>query len=227
MMARMEVGSSISHRALTALLLACAAAASAQQGSAPSPAQAIYTCTDDRGHVITSDRPIAACIDRPQTELNPSGTVRRTIGPSLSGSERAAQEAKDRQAREEQTKQAEEKRRDRALLVRYPNRAAHDKERVQALGQVDDVLRAAQKRLAELQTQRQTIAAEFEFYKKDPSRAPASLQRDKADNAHSIDVQTQFIAEQEAEKKRINARFDDELAKLKQLWALQAPSAKR
>ena len=223
----MKVGSSISHRALTALLLACAAAASAQQGSAPSPAQAIYTCTDDRGHVITSDRPIAACIDRPQTELNPSGTVRRTIGPSLSGPERAAKEAKDRQAREEQAKQAEERRRDRALLVRYPNRAAHDKERAQALGQVDDVLRAEQKRLTELQTQRQTIAAEFEFYKKDPSRAPASLQRDKTDNAHSIDVQTQFIAEQEAEKTRINARFDDELAKLKHLWAMQAPSATR
>ncbi|WHZ09760.1 MAG: Exonuclease SbcC [Burkholderiaceae bacterium] len=223
----MEVSSSISHRAWIALLFACAAAASAaQQGAAPPPTQAIYTCTDDRGHVITSDRPIAACMDRPQTELNPSGTVRRTIGPSLTGPERAAQQAKEGLAREEQAKQAEEKRRDRALLIRYPNRAAHDKERAQALGQVDDVIRAAQKRLAELQTQRQDIAAEYQFYQKDPSRAPASLQRETADNAHSIDVQTRFVAEQEAEKKRINARFDDELAKLKQLWALQAPVAR-
>jgi hypothetical protein len=224
---RIEVGSSISYRAAAALLYACAAATSAAaQGSAPPPTQAIYTCTDDRGHMITSDRPIAACMDRPQTELSPSGTVRRTIGPSLTGPERAAQEAKDRVAREEQVKQAEEKRRDRALLVRYPNRAAHDKERAQALGQVDDVILAAQKRLAELQTQRQNIAGEFDFYQKDPSRAPASLQREAADNAHSIDVQSRFITEQEAEKKRINARFDDELAKLQPLWKMQSPVAR-
>ena len=33
-------------------------------------------------------------------------------------------------------------------------------------------------------------------------------------------VQTKFIADQEQEKRRVNLRFDEELVKLKQLWAL-------
>ncbi len=187
--------------------------------------QSIYTCTDSKGNVLTSDRLIAACMDRTQTVFGPGGTVLRTIGPSLTGPERAAQEAQQKRAQEELNRQLEEKRRDRALLVRYPNKSVHEQERAAALAQVDDVIRAARKRVTELQVERQNIDTEFEFYKNDPTRAPALLKRQADDNARSAAVQNRFIAEQEAEKKRINARFDDELVKLKQLWALQAPPA--
>ena len=37
---------------------------------------------------------------------------------------------------EEQARIDEEKRRERALLVRYPDRALYDKERAEALGQI-------------------------------------------------------------------------------------------
>lgn len=209
----------LTRGALAALLLAGCMGSAAAQG--------IYTCTDGKGRVLNADRPIADCIDRTQKELNPSGTVRRTVGPSLTAQERAAQEAQQKLVQEEQARQREEKRRDRALLIRYPNRAVHDQERAQALSQVDDVIRAAKKRVSELQAERQNIDAEFEFYKKDPTRVPSSLQRQADDNARSTVVQSRFIAEQDAEKKRINARFDDELVKLKQLWALQVPAAIR
>ena len=36
-------------------------------------------------------------------------------------------------------------------------------------------------------------------------------------------MQQKFIADQEQEKKRVNVRFDEELARLKQLWALMSP----
>ncbi len=209
----------LTRGAIAALLLAGWLGAAAAQG--------IYTCTDGKGRVLNADRPIADCIDREQKELNPSGTVRRKVGPSLTGPERAAQEAQQKLAQEEQNRQLEEKRRDRALLVRYPNKAVHDQERAAALPQVDDVIRSAQKRVGELQAEHQNIDTELEFYKKDPSRAPAALKRQADDNARSTAVQNRFIAEQDAEKKRINARFDDELVKLKQLWALQAPAAAR
>ena len=38
-------------------------------------------------------------------------------------------------------------------------------------------------------------------------------------------VQERFIAEQDAEAKRVNTRFDEQLARLKQLWAQQAAPA--
>ena len=180
----------------------------------------IYTCVDAKGRKITSDRPIVDCIDREQVELNPSGTVRRKVGPSLTAQERAAEEAKEKELAEERARRVEEKRRDHALLVRYPYRSVHDAERREALAQVDVVIKAAQQRLLELQQQRKKVDAEMEFYKKDPSRAPHSLQRQMDDNLQSTNVQIRFIADQEEEKKRVNARFDEDLVKLEKFWAL-------
>ena len=181
-------------------------------------AQGIYSCVDGKGRRITADRPIAECIDRPQREINPSGTVKRVVGPSLTAQERAAQEQKDKAAAEVRAREAEEKRRDRALLLRYPSRAVHDKERAEALDQIDVVIKAASKRTTELAGQRKAIDADFEFYKSDPARAPASLKRRLEENDSSVAVQKRFIADQDAEKKRVNMRFDEELVKLKQLW---------
>lgn len=203
-------------RLLAATVAVWAGGAVAQQG--------IYTCVDGKGRRLTSDRPILECVDREQQELNPSGTVYRKIGPSLTAQERAALEARERQAAEERARQAEEKRRDRALLIRYPSKTVHDKERTEALHQVDEVIRAAQKRVTELAAQRKTINAEMEFYQKDPSKAPPLLKRQIEENAQSMAVQQRFISDQDNEKKRINARFDDELVKLRQLWALSGPA---
>jgi hypothetical protein len=182
----------------------------------------IYTCTDAKGRKITSDRPILECIDREQKELNPSGTVRRQVGPSLTAEERTRAEEKEKAAAEERARQAEEKRRDRALLTRYPSREVHDKERADALLQVDAVIKAATRRIEELQGQRKVIDGELDFYKKDSAKMPPSLKRQVDENDASMGVQRRFIADQETEKKRVNMRFDEELVKLKQLWVMAA-----
>lgn len=202
---------------VTWISLACLAGSAA--------AQSIYTCVDGKGRKITADRPIIECIDRTQQELNRTGTVKRQVGPSLTAEERAAQDEKDKAAIEARAREAEEKRRDRALLLRYPSRTVHDQERVAALAQVDEVIKASHKRTMELAEQRKAIQAEFEFYVKDPSKAPPSLKRKLEENDNSSAVQKRFILEQEQEKKRINVRFDEELVKLKPLWAQAGPPA--
>ena len=186
-------------------------------------AQDIYTCVDGKGRTITADRPIAECIDRMQRELSRSGLLKRQLGPSLTAHEQAAQDEKDRQAAEIRAREAEDKRRDKALLQRYPTRAGHDQERAAALVQIDEVIKASSKRRGELADQRKAIASELEFYLKDPLKAPASLKRRLEENESSVSVQQKFIADQEQEKKRVNLRFDEELVKLKQLWALKSP----
>src|SRR6185369_16743825 len=111
----------------------------------------------------------------------------------------------------------EERRRERALLVRYPNPAAHDRERAEALVQIDVVIQADRKRVDD----------ELEFYKKDPAKAPDALRRRVEDIARSVAVQNRFIGEQEDEKKRVNARFDEEQAKLAPLWAANTAAAQK
>jgi len=193
----------------------------------PQPIAGVYTCVDAKGRKLTADRPIPECTDREQKVLNPSGTVKTKVGPTLTAQERSDQEAKEKREMEERNRTTDEKRRDRALLIRYPNKGVHDQERQEALDQIATVIQAAKRRLDELAKQRVAIDDEMEFYKKDPSKAPAYVRRQLEENTNSQQVQRRFIGEQEAEIKRVNARFDDELVRLRQLWALMAPESGR
>ena len=184
----------------------------------------VYTCVDGKGRKLTADRPIPECTDREQQILNPSGTVRTKLGPTLTAQERADKEAKEKREIEERSRTADEKRRDRALLIRYPNKGIHDQERQEALAQIGVVIQAAKNRLDELGKQRAAIDEEMEFYKKDPSKAPAYVRRQQDENIQSQTVQRRFIGEQETEIKRVNARFDDELVRLRQLWTTISPT---
>lgn len=187
--------------------------------------QGIYTCVDSKGRRLTSDRPILECIDREQKELSTSGTTRRRIGPSLTAEEQAIEDEKAKRAQAEQFRINEEKRRDRALLSRYPNKAVHDKERAIALNQIDDVIGTAKLGVTELVAQRKSLDTELEFYKKDPSKIPPRLKRSIDENAQNQATQKRFMDEQAAEKQRVNDRFDQELVRLKVLWGqLAAPA---
>ena len=182
-------------------------------------AQGIFTCTDSRGTKITSDRPIPECLDREQKELNASGTVKRSLRPIPTAQEVRAQEARDKKEAEDRARIDDERRRNRALLTRYQNQAAHDAERASVLTQVDAGIQTAIKRMAELTVQRKALDNELEFFKADPSKAPAHLTRRVTEFQDSLVAQQRLIANQLQEKKRVNDRFDEELARLKPLWA--------
>ena len=196
-----------------ALLMLLAAGACAQE---------IYMCVDSKGRKLTSDRPIAECLDREQKVFGGSGTVKRVVGPVLTARERDAAEETQRRESEEQARISEERRRDRALLARYPTEAAHEQERADALIQVDEVIRAARVRLEDLAKQRKDLDKEMEFYKKDPNKAPGSLKHRIRENELSIAAQQRFLSDQSEERKRTNQRFDDEGAKLRPRWAQAA-----
>jgi hypothetical protein len=191
----------------------------------PAGAEDIYTCIDAQGRRLTADRPIIACLDREQKVLSESGTVKRRIGPSLTAQELAAEEESARKEAQERNRRAEEKRRNRALLTRYPNRATHDKERQAAIVLADEAIAAGLKSIDELVAERKQLDAQFEFYANDPSKVPAKLKRQIQENEQHIEAQRRFVANQETEKKRVTAMFDEDLARLKPLWAQSAAPA--
>ena len=207
------VSRSTTPAALGAMLVcAFAGSALAQTG------QGIYTCVDSKGRRITSDRPIMECLDREQRELGKTGVTKRVLPPSYTADERPKLDAQRKAEEEVQARIAEEKRRDRALLIRYPNQGVHDKERAEAVVQIDEVVNAVKRREASLVKQRKEIDTELEFYQGDITKAPSWLKRKLEDNESQALVQKRFLDEQSLEKQRINARFDEELAKLRQLW---------
>jgi hypothetical protein len=182
-------------------------------------AQSIYACTDAKGRRITSDRPIPDCLDRDQTELTGQGLVKRVIKPPMTAEEREAHEERLRKEQTEFHRASEERRKNRALLTRYPNKATHDKERKEALWNVEVQFTATKARLAALAIDRKKLDDELQFYEKNPTKAPFSLRKQSQDNLDSLEKQKRFLDSQADEVRNVNARFDQELTKLQGLWA--------
>ena len=177
----------------------------------------IYTCVDSTGKKLTSDRPIAECSSREQRVLNPDGSTRHVLPPTLTAEERAEQEARERQAAAERIQQQDIIRRDRNLMLRFPNEAAHDKARAAALDDVRAAVQLSEKRIAVLAADRKPLMDEAEFYVGKP--LPHKLRQQLDANDAATEAQRALIQNQQAEIVRITALFDAELARLKKLWA--------
>lgn len=184
----------------------------------PAAGTQIYTCVDAKGRKLNSDRPIVECLDREQTILNPSGTVKAKLGPVLTAAERSQIEATRKAEQKELARRAEEKSLNRSLLIRYPNQAAHQKDRDEAVAQLMLVKQAAVARVTVLQAARTKLAEEMAFYAKNPGKAPPKLQRQVSESSQTLAAQERFLAEQDSEIERVNARFDQELKRLAPLW---------
>ena len=200
--------------ALALLLALCAAVA--QSGT-------IYTCVDPSGKRLTADRPIAECSNREQRQLNADGSVRRVVGPSPTADERAAAEAAERRAARERAAQSDALRRDRNLVIRFPDEAAHQRAREAALAHLRQSVQVSEKRNAELARERKTLLDEAEFYR--GKELPLRLQQALQANDAGVEAQRALMQNQQAETLRINALFDAELQRLRRLWAGARPGS--
>ena len=186
-------------------------------GLAGSASAAIYSCVDGNGRRLTSDRPIPECLAREQRLLNADGSIRRVVPPTMTVDEMAEAEAKKRQAEVDRAAQQDAIRRDRNLLVRFPNEAAHTKAREAALDDVRKGVKFSEDRLADLQRERKPLLDESEFYK--GKKMPAKLKQQLDANDAAAAAQRSLVQNQKDEITRINALYDVELGRLKKLWS--------
>jgi len=209
---------------VTLVLLGSAAPCLRAQGNpASASAAVIYSCVDDRGRTITSDRPIAACTAKEQRVLNKDGSLRAIYPPILTADERAEKEARERKANAEREARAEAVRRDRNLVQRFPNMAAHQKAREQALEVVQFAIAQSEARMGDLQRERKPLAEELEFYAGKP--VPGKLKAQVDANDAAAQAQKDLLEQQKAELDRVSKLYDVELAHLKRLWAGAQPGS--
>lgn len=211
------------YRLAGAALWALAGATCAWAQGAASSGAGIFTCVDAQGRRHTSDRPILDCINREQRVLNRDGSVQRIIPPTLTADERAEREAAERRAELARAAQADAVRRDRNLMARFPNEAAHGKAREAALDTVRLAMKATELRLRELAAERKPLLDEAEFYK--GRQMPIRLKQQFDANDAGVAAQRQAAATQEDELVRINKLYDAELERLRHLWAGAPPGS--
>jgi len=196
---------------VSALAVACSA----------SRAGEMYSCDDDNGVRITRDRYITECRHKEQRILNPDGSVRKVVPPTLTPDEQARRDDEARKRREEDQRRNEAIKYDRLLLIRYPDKATHDRARESALGDSRFAIQSAEARLRELDAERKRLLGEAEFYR--GRRLPATLKQQLDDNDAAAAAQRLAIDNARAEQARINAKFDAELERLRKLWAGALP----
>lgn len=182
---------------------------------------AIYSCVDAHGKRYTSDRPIVECLDREQRVHSKDGSARQVIPPRMNAEERAAAEERRLQKLAEEAALKDAIRRDRNLMMRYPDEAAHNKARKAALEDLQAAIRLSERRVQDLIAERKPLEDEAEFYK--GKRLPGKLRTKLDANDAAQQGQRDVIEGQKAEMVRINSFYDAELHRLKRLWAGSAP----
>jgi len=198
----------LSGRLLTLLL--CAAAA------APAAGQKLYKYTDPAtGQTVYTDKLPASTAGKANEQLSPQGTVIRRTDAALTPEQIAAKEAERRRKIEEDLAAKEEKRKNAALLNTYPSEREIDEARVRALKANEDAIKEAERNLAEAQKRKQALAADAEFYKKQPM--PAHLKQDIQTNEVEIRSQAELLERKKKEDATINARYDEDLRRYRGL----------
>lgn len=205
------------------LLLAAMLGTAWAQQPAANTARGIYTCVDSNGRRLTADRPIAECAHKEQQLLNRDGSLRQVIPPTMTADERAEQEARDRAAAEARAAQNDAVRRDRNLMARFPNEAAHKRAREAAADTVRLAIRASELRLRDLEAARKPLNDEAEFYI--GRQMPAKLKAQIEANEAAVEAQRSASLNQEAELVRINKLYDLELERLRRLWGGAQPGS--
>ncbi len=186
-------------------------------------APTIYSCTDDKGNRLTSDRPIAECRSKEQRMLNRDGSLRGVVPPTLTAEERAEREATERMAARSRAEQGDAVRRDKNLVLRFADEPAHRKAREEALETVRRATRATEARLRELAAERRPLVEEAEFFRGKP--LPLRLRQQLDTNDATVEAQRSATVNQIAELARINGLYDQELARLRKLWAGASPGS--
>ena len=196
----------LSLLSLLPLLMLGAADAVAQ----PTSAGGIYSCVGPNNKPITSDREIVGCVGE-QVERNRDGSFKRVVPRSQTEDEKAAE-------------RRVEQRKDEDLLRRYPDVPALERARQAALAPTLATIRISEERNQELLRQRKLLDDEAEFY---PSKKyPTKLKNDFDRNDAALAAEKQAQQLRQDELNRNNDNFDAILARLKLLWARQAPKTK-
>jgi len=209
---------------MASALLATAGAFGAR--AADSPKTYIFQC-EVNGKKVTSDRPIAECANKEQRQLNPDGSLYRFVKPIPTPDETEEMERKERERLAALANQNDAVRRDRNLMQRFPNEAAHKKARDKALDDLRVAGKNSEARIGLLLKERKTLDDEKQFYVNEQVNKPLpTLLKQKLDaNEAALEAQKSLAQNQDSEVARINKLYDAELARLRKLWAGAQPGS--
>src|SRR5262245_6176788 len=192
----------------------------------PAIAQKLYKYTDPAtGRTIYTDKVPADQAGKANEQLSGQGMVVKRNEAAPTAEQFAAREAERKRKLENEIAAKEEKRKNQALLNTYPSEKEIDEARDRAIKANDDAVKDAERKLADAQKRKQALAAEAEFYAKRPM--PAQLKQEIQQNEVELRTHAELVEKKKKEIDAINARYDDDLRRYREVAKAGAPVAAR
>jgi hypothetical protein len=184
-------------------------------GPAPVSAQSIYTCKDEHGRALSSDRPIPECAHRPMLELNNSGVVKREISAPLTKEQLRQKDLDEQQKRVVENLRRQQESRDKGLMLAFANVDALERTRTRQVDDINDNIAAAQRRMISSHQELKVAQAAADAIKGRP--VPEAMLRRIRQIAQVILDDDALIVKLRAEHEQINQQFDRDAIRLRML----------
>jgi hypothetical protein len=178
-----------------------------------------FTCVVG-GKKVVSDRLIPECNNTEQRELNADGSLKRIVKPPPTPDEREESERIEAEHKAKIAALNDAVRRDRNLMQRYPDEAAHRKAREKALDEFRVSEKNSAARIALLLEEKKKLDEDRKFYENERVKKtlPTTLKQKIDANDAALAAQRSVALNAQTELDRINANHDAELLRLKKLW---------
>ena len=183
---------------------------------------ATYKWVDDKGIVHYTDKMPPEATNKGSVELNKQGIQVKRIDPALNAEQRRAREVEGERLRLAGMQREQGERRNRVLLQSYSTESEIDLARTRALGTIDAQVQSALAYTATLSTRRD----ELEVKRKGlgDKLLPPVVERELATVDTELNKQSELIAARKKDIADVNARYDGDKQRWRELRAVAAPT---
>jgi hypothetical protein len=175
----------------------------------------IFSCKDEAGRIISSDRPIPECSKRDIRVLRQDGLTKGVIPAPLTDEQRKQRDIELEIKRLKDNQERERLSRDRALVAAYPDLASLEVQRKRQIQDVQVEIDAAKKRILLKEPDLKEAKAELEFYR--GKKVPGSVNNRIALAASAILVEDELIRAKQQEILTVNSKFDSDAKRLREI----------
>jgi hypothetical protein len=186
---------------------------------APGSARAAtYKWVDDKGVIHYTDKVPPEAVNKGNVELNKQGVPIRKTEPAPTPEQRRAKAQEDERQKQQAKEQDELARRNRALLASYTSESEIDLARNRTMRTINDVVQSATAYSDQLNKRKAAIEAKkkAEFGDKP---APPALERELENINAELARQVDLIALKQRETVAINAKYDTDKQRWRELIA--------
>ena len=176
-----------------------------------------YKWIDDQGVVHYTDKIPPEALNKGNVELNKQGLPIKKTDPALTPEQRKAREAEEARAQQIAKDRALVERRDRALLATYTTESEIDLARNRAVSTIDAQVQSATAYSATLNKRKADLDGKKAALGDKP--VPPVLEREAANIVEELAKQADLIAIKQKEIIVVNARYDADKKRWKELRA--------